>query len=244
MSRAISWESLSAKWLYTSRLVRSVAGCPRNSQRAAPCLLKHGYCRNSVRKFYAGIRSSVLADIGRDRTLSKPSLFRPRWLYATAFAAVVIASGLMLQHFSRTRRTASQNLTLAPQVTGQPKSDQAKRTSGSSSPQSPGRSGGKFGPVRRPDASDSAQAGRKNNEQIAQATQAPTSVAPVGFDSTTLSDGSVSSSSGLAPSSQVSRIEIQTANPNIRIIWLAPQESEGTEETNRDQDQHENGNRK
>jgi hypothetical protein len=195
-------------------------------------------------EFYSGIRSSVLADIERGRILSKPSLFRPRWLYATALAAVVIASGVMLQHFSRTRHPASQNLALAPQVTGQPESDQAKGNSVSSSPQSLGRSGGKSGPVRRPDASDRAQAGRKSSEQIAQAMQAPTSVGPVGLDSATLSDGSVSSSSGLALSSQVSRIEIQTANPNIRIIWLAPRESQGTEETNSDQDQPNKGNQK
>jgi hypothetical protein len=202
-------------------------------------------------EFYSGIRRSVLADIGRGRTQSTPSLFRPRWLYATAFAAVVIASGVMLQHFSSTRRQASQILALAPKVTGQPTSDPAKGISVSSSPQSHGLSGmpraqvrGKFGPVRRPDASDSAQAGRKNSAQIAQAMQSPTSVGAVTLELATLSDGSASSPSGRASSSQVSRIEIQTANPNIRIIWLAPRESEGAEETNRDQDQHENENRK
>lgn len=195
--------------------------------------------------FYSGIRSAVLADISRDRMRSKPSLFRPRWLYATAFAAIVIASALMLQHFSSTGR---QSLALAPRVTGQPTSDQAKATNLSSLPQSHGPSGTRGMQARKPAirqaAPDTAQAARINRAQIAQAIESPASVEPVALESASVSDGSASSAPGRASSSQVSRIEIQTTNPNIRIIWLTPREPRESEETNRDQDQHKNGTRK
>jgi len=192
-------------------------------------------------EFYSGIRSAVLADIGSRR--SKPSLFRPRWLYATAFAAVVIVSAVMLQHFSSARRQAVQSRALASQVTARPTSDRAKATDLSSSPQSHGPSGtrgvparGKFEPAKRLDASDTTQAARINRAQIAQAIESPVSVGPVTLEAAPGAAGSASSPS------EVSRIEIQTANPNIRIIWLTPREA--SEESNRDQDQHKNGTRK
>ena len=51
------------------------------------------------------------------------------------------------------------------------------------------------------------------------------------------------SPSARSPSAEgeVSRIEIQTADPNIRIIWLTPQKQE---EPKPDRDNHENGDRK
>ena len=39
-------------------------------------------------EFYSGIRQAVLGEIASDQMLAKPSIFRPRWLYATAFAAI------------------------------------------------------------------------------------------------------------------------------------------------------------
>jgi hypothetical protein len=44
-----------------------------------------------------------------------------------------------------------------------------------------------------------------------------------------------------ADSAEVSRIEIQTADPNIRIIWLAPQKSEAPDPN---EPKNENGERK
>ena len=226
-------------------------------------------------EFYSGIRRAVLGEITCERMRSKPSLFRRRWLYATAFAAVVIAAGVMLQqHFGSTNR---EGLTLAPQVTGQPRSDQAKGTNSSSSPPlselpqsprkphrlpetlrvkshnvlalvNPRRRSRQFETVRKSDASDTSQTARDKRAPIAQATpsstSASTSISPVALESATFSGGSPSSLSGRASASQVLRIEIQTADPNIRIIWFAPRESRESEETNHDQDQHENGNRK
>ena len=59
-------------------------------------------------EFYSGIRHALLGEIARDHVLSKPWLFRPRWLYATAFAAIVIVSAVMLQHFAGTQRETPQ----------------------------------------------------------------------------------------------------------------------------------------
>jgi Putative zinc-finger len=196
-------------------------------------------------EFYAGIRSNVLADIERERVVPKPSLFRRRWLYATAFAAVVITSGIMLQHFNSTRLQAGQSLALAPLVTGPPILAPANDVSVSSSLQSHALSATARAQIRvksrRPEASESAQIPRDERGRIAEATQSSTRSQP---DTAVLSGGSAASRPGDASSSEVSRIEIQTANPNIRIIWLAPRESQGTEETNSNQDQPKNGNRK
>ena len=50
----------------------------------------------------------------------------------------------------------------------------------------------------------------------------------------------VPSAAAPAPGAEVSRIEIQTADPNIRIIWLAPRKSE---DPARNQDEHPNPDR-
>jgi hypothetical protein len=216
-------------------------------------------------EFYSGIRDAVLGEITRDRMLSKPSLFRPRWLYATAFAAIVIASGVMLQHFGSARRGTPQGLALAPQVSDQPTSGQAREANSSSlpqlseSPQAPRKSRGlpgtlraqsqkvlalvnphgssrQFEAVRKPNASDTDQTARDSGTQIEPAMPSSTRVGPVALESATLSGGSASSLSERASDSQVSRIEIQTADPNIRIIWLSPRESREPEENNHDKD--------
>jgi hypothetical protein len=82
--------------------------------------------------------------------------------------------------------------------------------------------------MRMPDALLIAQAARDRGMQIEPAMQSSTSVRPVALEA----------------SSQVSRIEIQTADPNIRIIWLGTRESREPAENNHDQDRNENSNRK
>jgi anti-sigma factor RsiW len=193
-------------------------------------------------EFYSGIRSAVLDEITRDRMLSKPSLFRPRWLYATAFAVVVIVSGLALQHFGRTRRETPPDLALARPV--QPTSPSSEMPSSRRKHELPGKpsiqsnkvlalanphgSSRQVAGVKQPDALMTSQAARDKRTQIEQAVQSSTSAEPIAVEA----------------SSQVSRIEIQTADPNIRIIWLSPRESRVPEENNHDQDRDQNGNRK
>ena len=194
-------------------------------------------------EFYSGIRRTVLGEITLNRMVSKPSLFRPRWLYATAFAVIATLSAVMLQHFSGARREPPRDSAIARPLTVQPTSGQTEVPSprkkhaipGTLSAQSnnvlalanPRRSSGQFGAMRKSDASDAGQAARDERTQIEPATQSSTRVGPVALE---------------APS-QVSRIEIQTADPNIRIIWLSPRESREPEENNHDQDRDQNGNR-
>jgi hypothetical protein len=192
---------------------------------------------------YTSIRSAVLADIGSRR--SRPALFRHRWFYATAFAAVLITSGLTLQYFSSARRQAATGVALAPPVTNQPRSHQAKGTSAQPherSPLLPVPVSRAIARVRRSAASDTAQTVSINRAQAAPAIALPANSRPVTPGSA--ADGSALPTSARGWSPQIARIEIQTANPNIRIIWLAPPEPRESDETNRDQDQHQNGTRK
>jgi hypothetical protein len=187
-------------------------------------------------EFYSGIRHAVLGEITRDRRPSKPSLFRPRWFYATAFAAIVIIAGVMLQHFVGSRRGVPQDLARAPQMTVQPTSGSSEGpsprkkhlligkpsapSSNALALSSPHGSYRHFEGMRTPAALVTAQAGRDGRAQIEPAMQSTTSLGPVALEA----------------SSQVSRIEIQTADPNIRIIWLSPRESREPNGTNHDQD--------
>lgn len=211
-------------------------------------------------EFYSGIRCAVLGGITRDRILSKPSLFRPRWLYATAFAAIVIASGVVLQQFAGTGRETPPGLALAPTATDQPTSRSSEVRSPRKLHGLPGTlrapsnkvlalanrhgSSRHFEGMRKPFALVTAQAARDSRTQIEPAVQASTRAVPNAAESVTLAGRPSSSSSGRASASQVSRIEIQTSDPNIRIIWLMPRESREPDGTNHDQDHPENSNRK
>jgi hypothetical protein len=73
-----------------------------------------------------------------------------------------------------------------------------------------------------------SQAARDGGAQIEPAVQSLMRVGPVALEA----------------SPQISRIEIQTADPNIRIIWLSPQESREPDGTNHVQDHPETSNRK
>jgi hypothetical protein len=191
-------------------------------------------------EFYSGIRSAVLEKIARDRLRSTPSLFRRRWVYATAFAAIVIIAGVTLQYFRGARPQPQQSVAVIPQGTGQAIIGETGETSPapapprSVSPTSPRKSRGPRTPVAQ------------LQKTIAPAPQLPTSastgVSPAGLEVAKLSPGSPTSS-GRSSTSPVSRIEIQTADPNIRIIWLTPRDSQESEEIKHDQDQQGNGHR-
>jgi len=209
-------------------------------------------------KFYSGIRCAVLTEITRDRIRSKPSLFRPRWIYATAFAAIIIVSGVVLQRFVSNRREIPRDLARAPQATRQATSQALEAQSPRKKHElsetqrtlrnealafaNPHRSSRHFEAVREPDAS--ARAAQDNGKQIAPTLQSSTSVGPVLAKSATLAGSSASAPFERASESQVSRIEIQTADPNIRIIWLSPRESGEPHGTKHDQDHPEANNRK
>ena len=219
-------------------------------------------------EFYTGIRREVLGQIMVDRNLSKPSIFGRlwgrRWVYAASLAVVAIAIAT-LQVFRIVPRGPSRDPGFTPQVTGQttpgqakdansptarqlsespPKSILATTQAGQSNKLFDGRdsrrSRRQIEAVRKPDAQDTARTARDNRKEIAPVM--PSSVAPRALETVTLSGQFPSSLSRVASSTEISRIEMQTADPNIRIIWFASRETRKSEPTNHDPDP-ENGDR-
>ncbi len=204
-------------------------------------------------EFYSGIRCAVLGEMASHQMPAKPSLFRPRRLYAPAFAVIVIVSGMTLQHLLSARREPPRDVALVRSAPVQPTSGPTEVPSPGKKHELPGKRhapsnnvvalASPHGSYRhfassKPDALVTAQAARVGGTQIEPAMQSSTRIGPVALEA----------------SSQVSRIEIQTADPNIieiqtadpniRIIWLSPRESREPAENNHDQDPRENGNRK
>jgi len=189
-------------------------------------------------EFYAGIRRAVLDKIPGEGIVLGPfeRLWGRRWLYAASIALVVIAT-LTLQYFRSAPRQLSTDLVATPRTAGPTtpvkEENPRPRLAAIDSLQRNRR----IESVRKPQAPNSGIA-RDARREIAPAT---TSVVSSALQSVALSNQSATSSSAPAYSSKVSRIEIQTADPNIRIIWLAPREPRKSEETNHNEDPHESG---
>ena len=198
--------------------------------------------------FYAEIRRTVFAEIASDRELSKPSLFGVGWVYATSFAVAIVVSGIMLQS-QRTAPEKPRDLAFKPPV-----SDVAvlgKRAGGvpttvpglSEFPRSPRKSRRVMG-ERKPDLFDMNRTVRDKALEIRRAMQSSmtaVSVAALIVNPQSLSLHGGSSLRSAAP--EVTRIEIRTADPNIRIIWFAPRQA-GSGEIDHDRHENENGDRK
>jgi len=188
-------------------------------------------------EFYAGIRSTVLGKIAVDRVASQPSLFGRhwgrRWVYATSLAVVVVAA-VTLQLFRGLPRQTSPGPGVKGQLTSfatpgdtkESASSSPRPLSGSPSDSQTGRSRQLAG--RKPAALEASA--RSIRKEIALAMR---SVDPVSVTLPGLPAVSPARPASLSES-EVSRIEIQTADPNIRIIWLAPRQSQKSEETNKD----------
>jgi hypothetical protein len=210
-------------------------------------------------EFYAGIRSSVLERISRDREPSTPSfvaaLFGRRLAYATTFAVALIAIALALQHFSGGRETSQELAHKMPRAVDTTKQDQRRKSE--ASPQlsakkneptpKPNYAASPRGASTRRPATDhpreltpKAVARDDAGAQIAQAVPSLANGARATVESAPPATGAASTSAATA-TPEVSRIEIQTADPNIRIIWLAPQKSEAPDPN---EPKNENGERK
>ena len=167
-------------------------------------------------EFYSEIRLAVLSQISRDRGPLN-SLFTRRLIYATAVAAILILSGVGLQYFH-------------PVSSGEPPLDFADTRQVS-------KEIGSTREANYPKAVRS-QSGAHVSRRLANTRglsmkrparkQEPFVISP-----TSSSDGG---------KSEISRIEIQTANPNIRIIWFTMknpgeiQEANQTKDENRDRE--------
>jgi hypothetical protein len=206
-------------------------------------------------EFYSRIRSTVLGEIKRERMRSKPSLFRRPWVYATAFGIAIIASAFMLHYFDATTSRTPKGSSLAVRPTDQPRSSQANGASSSSPPQLPDMPKSPRKSPRSPGAlrvrSDKAfalvNAGtRRSNAPTQTALNESTQISPAMESLTSASASADPTALESAPSTTlpaahaasplVARIEIQTSDPNIRIIWLGQRdshESEGSKNANR-----------
>ena len=213
-------------------------------------------------EFYTGIRRAVLGKITADRISSPGPLFGQwgrwgrRWLYAGALAAVVVAAVTLLL-VRAIPREPSRELAGTPQVTHPPTTDQGHEANSATSRELSGlplkpdraaeqgqrphqlialtnsrRRGSQIEAARKADAPDTVRTAREIRMEIA-----PTkSVADPALESVTSSGRSASSRARIASSSEISRIEMQTVDPNIRIIWLAPRDSREPEQLNHNQD--------
>jgi hypothetical protein len=211
-------------------------------------------------EFYSGIRSSVLEQISRDREPSTPSpvaaLFGRRLAYATAFAVALFALAPAFQHFRGGRReTTPRELVITPpQIVDTPRPE--RRTDAVSptrpdavrnapSPKLTYAAAIQRGGSTRRDATRDRYAltpepaARDERDMIAQAPPSFNGAHEAGGPALPVAGSATSAKTNPAP--EVSRIEIQTADPNIRIIWLAPPKSEAPDPN---EPQNENGERK
>ena len=189
-------------------------------------------------EFYAGIRSAVLGEIKQQR-VSRRFRFAGRWIYATSITVAIIGGGILLQHYRTVPKTPDDlAFNISPPAPGG-----LKAADSSPAPRLlklPTQASHRRIAVRKADAQVTDRVAR------ADASETMPSLNRIGrsvFESGRPPGAPTSSPSGLGSKPEVSRIEIRTSDPNIRIIWLAPAQSRSSEPTNHDQIPPENGDR-
>jgi len=167
------------------------------------------------RDFYEEIRHTVLAEIAQQDGRSK-SFFGTRWIYAIAVAVLVVGFTFLVGLWHK----PAQKPVLLSGTVNSDLNDDGQRGRGSSITLPP-----KFPHSRAVKESTRhgklAQALRKHL-QIPGSTEVPPAASFVAD----------------SPSrAELSRIEIQTGNPNIRIIWLAQEDSRPVQGDTREKDE-------
>jgi hypothetical protein len=185
-------------------------------------------------EFYAEIRNAVLDKIAIERALPKRTIFGHSWVYAATLAIVVIASGFLLLRYSSNDTPNRSILTpptadlIVPRATGTDSTPRQVLSSDSKRRRAVRLGGRQLKTIRR--TSPLEQEGEIARVRPLATEVAPASVTIFGEPLTTAS----------SDANQVSRIEIQTADPNIRIIWFGPQGREEGEPPTHDQIKQEN----
>ncbi|MDT7541581.1 MAG: hypothetical protein QOE33_1485 [Acidobacteriota bacterium] len=212
----------------------------------------------------SAVLAEIARDQSRPSTPSLiAALFSGRRLaYATTFALLLLACLVALQHLRRNTRAMPQEIARAQQDQSDPSRNEVIAVNTPSPPQRATTSiNSQPGNGRRDDSGSRAlflkarrDAGLSRLETETRRDMPTTlgtmqhvrdevAVVPrASLDPALVSAASVpsavESASGESQSGpEVSRIEIQTADPNIRIIWLAPRKAEGP---GPDHDNHEN----
>lgn len=164
-------------------------------------------------QFYDEIRNNVLDQITRDGLSSRPR-FGHRWIFASAFALMLVASAVIFVRWRAARETP-QGLASTTQSAGNTASNhEPKSTSPQSKDVSP-----KIQRPQRPARRMTLTHPTSEQFQLAKNLAASPG-------------GPQVSPSERVSASEVSRIEIQTSNPNIRIIWLVAADKRGAPEDN------------
>jgi hypothetical protein len=170
-------------------------------------------------EFYEDIRANVLRRIGQQRPPAP--VFAPlrnrRFAYAVAFALLCICGALAWRaHEQQQRRSEPQFVQIEvrpqPAPSNAPSPSQPAPSAAPRREQEPSRVYAAFSPTRK----------RTTVRRLAPATPSAArdeNIAALNAAAQATPEADVHA----IVASQVARIELQTADPNIRIIWLAPE---------------------
>lgn len=168
-------------------------------------------------QFYDEIRNTVLDKIARDGLSSKPQFGRS-WIYAGAFALMFVVSAFMFVRWQVAREAPRDSASIMP------------ATDNTASNQGPNSAM----PLQSKELRSKSRRASVTQKPMRRETLSRPD--PKQFELARKSDASAGvprvSPPERASASEVSRIEIQTSNPNIRIIWLVAENNRGTQETN------------
>jgi len=180
---------------------------------------------------YAGIRERVLHEIQTEATAPRvsdllASLFRPRlrWAYAAALLAVSVSA----IYFIASRRSPENQLAKNPPAAS-PERNGQKGDEGSDGNQTLGPT--VPGATPRPSISINKHTRRKHRDAVDGGTGATArnasepSVTGEASSNSNLTESAVVPAVNSAPSEKTLRMEIQTRDPNIRIIWFSQSNS-------------------
>ena len=168
------------------------------------------------REFYEEIKHAVLAEVAQRQSNTK-SFFGARWIYAMTIAILLVGFAFLL---GRWREPAP-----APALTNAAANSEPDNVRNRESLVVPGAL-----PEKLPHP-------RGTKESIRRARLAAASPKQLQVPGKTESPETVSLVSNASSRGELSRIEIQTGNPNIKIIWLV--QDAGQSDT-RDKDEHRN----
>ncbi|HEY6046386.1 MAG TPA: zf-HC2 domain-containing protein [Pyrinomonadaceae bacterium] len=199
--------------------VHSCAACSKSAQ-------EYNRTRDLLHEFappafsdavYSGIRENVWREIARERE-SKPApltqfvagLFRPRFRWAVV-STLIVAAGLITFYFIANRGNDQRQLAGVQRQT-------SSRTPDATPASSPANTGTVPRIHRSPTRERAVPAADRAPALAETRNRQPTGSTEAALDSHKVAEpGSVQSSE------KVFRLEMQTKDPNIRIIWLTPQ---------------------
>ena len=212
--------------------LRSCGGCQRlaDEYRESQSWLRSYAPPEFGAAFYDGIRGAVLEEINRNA--ARPSFFqlliqpfKRRPVFAASFALLLIISSMVAFNIYRAKDGGEQSVRA---VTGEEETPRAPVPAPQSSDTEADDVQRLVGPVRRASEQAARRAARTPLRGVRRETPTPVQKAPreQQFPETELAEAS-----GAIHDREMLRIDLQTSDPNIRIIWFSPK-GEGQLSTN------------